>query len=179
MSTHFNHLPLLVTALAALAFQTFPSHAQMSNRPFTFNAGSNGSVGMSTAGRQAILGKELFGATPNVLLRSPDGRLLVGPVRGPGRSAFVSSPDGQSLPGYRRDFRNGRKGLSAGAFNAFFIPRSRERNRGYVQTAAPADALVTTWTGRVLSDTGVEYGPPSAVGFWTGAVYNFDPRTAY
>lgn len=179
MSIRLTRLSSPIAALVLLVLPTTVSHAQMSNRPFAFNTGGNGSVGMSTAGRQAILGKELFGATPDVLLRSSDGRLLGGPVRGPGRSAFVFSPDGQSLPGYRRDFRNGRAGLSAGAFNAFFIPRSGERNRGYIPTAAPADALVNTWTGRVLSDTGVEYGPPSAVGFWTGAVYSFDYRTQY
>lgn len=175
MSTRLMRLPLLVAVCGMLIVSATPSsHAQMSNRPFAFNTGGSGSVGMSPAGRQAILGKELFGATPDVLLRSPDGRLLVGPVRGPGRSAIVFSPDGQSLPGYRRDFRNGRRGLSAGAFNAFFIPRNSNRNRGYVPTAAPADALVNTWTARVLSNTGIQYGPPSVVGFWTGAVYSFD-----
>ena len=179
MLTRNKCLSLLIASFGLVILSTTPSAAQMSNRPFTFKSVTNGSVGMSDAGRQAILGKELFGATPDVLLRSPDGRLLVGPVRGPGRSAIVFSPSGEPLPGYRRDFRNGRVGLSAGAFNAFFIPRFSDRNRGYVPTAAPASALVNTWTARVLSDTGVDYGPPSAVNFWTGAVYNFDQRSRY
>lgn len=179
MFAQFSRLPSLVAVLGLLIAPSLPASAQMSNRPFAFNTGGNGSVGMSIAGRQAILGQELFGATPDVLLRSPDGRLLIGPVRGPGRSAIVFSPSGESLPGFRRDFRNGRVGLSAGDFNAFFIPRPSDRRTGHIATATPASALVNTWTARILSDTGVGYGPPSAVSVWTGAVYTLDPRTVY
>ena len=174
-----NHLPLAFVAVSLLGFPITPSSAQMSNRPFTFTPAGSSGVGISVAGQQAILNKELFDATPDVLLRSPDGRLLIGPVEGPGRSAIVFSPAGESLPGFRRDFRNGRTGLSAGTFNAFFIPRSTNQNRGFIPTSTPANALVNTWTARVLSDTGVDYGPPSAVNFWTGAVYSLDQQAQF
>ena len=179
MSTDPQRLSLLFSAFGLLVFLTTPSHAQMSNRPFTFNAPGNGSVGMSFAGRQAVLNDELFGATLDVLLRSPDGRLLVGPIEGSGRSAIVFSPSGESLPVFRRDFRNGRTGLSAGAFSAFFVPRSTTSSRRPITAAASADTLVNTWTARVLSDTGVNYGLPSAVNVWTGAVYSLDLRTEF
>ena len=169
---------LCAVAAVAVCFTTLlasESQAQMSNRPFSFNVGGPSGAGMSTAGRQAVLQKELFGSTPSNLLRSQDGRLLIGPVRGPGRSAIVFSPSGESLPGFRRDFRNGRAGLTAGAFNAFFVPRNTSSSVSFNRAAAASDDLVSTWTARTLSDTGVGYGAPSSVMVWTGSVYDLGP----
>lgn len=180
MHTLRVRLTVALTALGIIAFAGSESVAQIATKPYGHNSAGSGSLGMSVAGKQAIINQELFGATPRVLLKSQDGRLLVGPVRGPGRSAIVFSPSGEILPGYRRDFRRGKRGLGVGAFNAFFVPRGGSgRSSGYVPTAAPSDALVNTWTTRVVTDSGVGYGPATAVEQWTGAVYGLGPARTF
>jgi hypothetical protein len=135
--------------------------AQMGTRPFSFDTMSG--AGMSIAGRQAIIEKELFGSTPNVLLKSDDGRLL-GLHHGPGSTALVTSPEGEFLPSYRG--RGVKRPLRAGEFNEYF--------RGSSGYSAPHNVGSTTetidsWTATVIS--GRPHPGYSSIEQWTSMVY--------
>lgn len=98
---------IVMTGLITTGIAGFPvaSRAQaqgISNQPFAFGGGgisvggvglggSGGSVGMSTAYRQAILNQELRNSTPSNLLRDRSGALVT-VERGPSGQAFVSAP---------------------------------------------------------------------------------------
>lgn len=146
--------------------------AQMSNRPFSFNAPGPSGVGMSVGGQQAILNRELTGRNPDALLRDDTGRLL-GFVRGPGRSVIVFSPGGETLPGFRHDFRNGAAGLTAGAFNRFFVPQPGDSAPAVlISPQGTTTDLINTWTTRVVSGDGsAGFGAPNAVTVWTGYIF--------
>lgn len=59
--------------LVAAALAPPPALAQWNNQPYSYRGGG---AGMSTAYRQAIIDRELFGREPRNLVRSADGRLL-------------------------------------------------------------------------------------------------------
>lgn len=61
--------------LVAAALAPPPALAQWNNQPYSYRS-SGGGAGMSTAYRQAIIDRELFGREPRNLVRSGDGRLL-------------------------------------------------------------------------------------------------------
>ena len=67
-------------------FHVAAAEAQLNNRPFSFGGGGGfsggGGIGMSTAGRQAILNQQLFGSTPDNILRSRFGLTLLNVTRG-------------------------------------------------------------------------------------------------
>jgi hypothetical protein len=135
----------------------------MSNKPFSFGSVTNG-VGMSTAGRQAIINRKLFGITPSVLLKGPGGRLL-GVTKGPGSNAIVTSPSGEIIPGYR-----GRRSLipqGAGIHNAYFAGiGSGDSTTGLASSSGNS---VDSWTSQVIS--GASYGSGNSVDQWTDMVY--------
>ena len=137
--------------------------AQMSNKPFSFGTVSKG-VGMSTAGRQAIINRKLFGITPSVLLKSPDGRLL-GVSKGPGPNAIVTSPSGEIIPGYR-----GRRSFvswGAGIHNPYFAGiGAGDSSTGLASSSGNS---VDSWTSQVIS--GASYGSGNSVDQWTDMVY--------
>lgn len=143
--------------------------AQISNKPFSFGPVTNG-VGMSTAGRQAILNRKLFGITPRVLLKSEDGRLL-GVTKGPGPNAIVTSPSGEIIPGYRGrgliGTRNGEWGV--GIHNAYFAGFGRGDSS--VGTPGTSGSTVDSWTSQVISGTSAGYGAGNSVDQWTDMVY--------
>ena len=142
--------------------------AQISNQPFSFGSPSTG-VGMSVAGKQAIINKKLFGSTPSVLLKSDDGRLL-GLSNGPGSLPIVTSPGGEILAGYRgRRSYFGGDAWSAGTFNAFFAG-ARNGDSSTV-LASSSGASIDSWTGPVLSGSGSAYGSGNSVDQWTDMVY--------
>lgn len=155
-------LLLVAGVCAGLFLLPVSAQAQMSSKPFSFNSPSGG-AGMSIAGRQAIINQELFGLTPNVLLKSEDGRLL-GLRKGPGNSAIVSSPSGEFLPGFRG--RTLGIDFAAGTFNEFFVADGV--HSGFI-THSPTTATIDSWTGSVLQG-----GPVMAAGGsvdqWTSMV---------
>lgn len=160
------------TGLAAFAFAATladGAFAQMSNRPYAFPNTATGGVGMSEAGRQAVLNDRFFGETPNVLIRDAGGS-LVDVRKGPNSTAIVSTPDGQFVPGFRgRSFRDGSAGMTVGVFNAFFTPNRRGASR-YLPTRVSSDESVTVWTARVVSDSAF-VGGRGSVDVWTGLVF--------
>lgn len=91
----------LITTGIAGDFAPMSAQAQgINNKPFGFGgggisagrgglSGGGGSVGMSTAYRQAILNQELRNSTPSNLLRNRSGALVT-VERGPSGQAFVS-----------------------------------------------------------------------------------------
>ena len=174
MSITTNRAALMLAIPAMLLGLPDLASAQMSNQPFRFNAPGPSGVGMSNAGKQAILEQALSGATPRILLKDPQtGNLLPEPVRAKGRTAIVSTRAGDIIPGYRgRDFRGNRRGMGVGVFNAYFVSGrgsgSVMRYSGYGNgTSGP----VNTWTARVVTGDGrAVYGPATAVSVWTGQV---------
>lgn len=155
--------------LAALIAGPNAAEAQLSNRPFAFG-NPGGGVGISIGGRQAVLEKRFTGRTPSVLVRDRAGE-LVEVSRAPGsRAAIARRPGSSTIPGFRRaDWRLGQTGLSVGAFNGFFVPRSADS--GYVPVQADSGDVINTWTTRVVTGDGrVIYRHDSAVDLWTAQV---------
>ncbi len=174
MRIPFNRISICLAAIAALT--SVEVQAQMSNKPFTFSAPGTNGIGMSVAGRQAILGEHLTGATPSVLLRGSDGNLL-NVERGPERIAIVTETSGAFLPGFRRGFRGGSQGIGYGVFNSFFVPSARQNSTQTLYLLGiESNVPVDTWTTRIVSDGAVGYGPVSPVNAWTGYVYGMGPR---
>lgn len=155
---------LVTTTLCGILFLAGTAQAQLINRPFSFNTPSGG-VGMSIGGRQAILNDKILGSRPDNLVRGADGQLIT-VISGPGRSAISSIEGGGTIPGYRgRSFRDGNPGMSAGAFNAYFVPGS---SGGGVGPVLESGATINTWTGRIITGMPVSYTPSSSVDTWTG-----------
>ena len=155
---------LLSAAMVIGAMTVFPNAAaaQMSNKPFSFKSGP--SLGMSTAGRQAILNEQFFGSRPNVLLKSPDGRLLT-LGKGSNGLAIVGTPSGELIPGYRGRQPLWSRDSFAGSFNSYF-GRVGER---LTTVNIPTDDPVTSWTSQVF--LGTSGGSASSVDQWTDMVY--------
>lgn len=163
---------LAVFAMAAFAASiSVPADAQLlSNRPFAFKNRIGGGVGMSIGGRQAILNEELFGATPDNLVRGPVGELLDVTEAGRG-AAVVNVPGSSFIPGFRgADFRRGTVGMSVGAFNSFFVPKADGTLAIFPFESSSSDT-VNTWTGRVISGTGVSFRAGNPVDVWTSLVF--------
>jgi len=153
-----------VSLLFAFFVSSGSASAQISNKPFDF--GSSGGVGMSVAGKQAIMNQKLFGSTPSVLLKGPNGHLL-GLANGPGSTAIVTSPSGELLPGYKgRGWSSGSWG--AGTFNAFFAGARGSDSLSIASNSSGAS--VDSWTGQVLSGSSFG-GSGSSVDQWTDMVY--------
>jgi hypothetical protein len=159
--SHFSTIFLLSITLILPS----SAYAQLSNKPFSFGSVTKG-VGMSTAGKQAIINRKLFGSTPNVLLKSPDGRLL-GVSKGPGPNAIVTSPSGEIIPGYR-----GRRSFvswGAGIHNPYFAGiGSGDTLTGL---AGSSGSTIDSWTGQVISGVSANYGSGNSVDQWTDMVY--------
>jgi hypothetical protein len=162
---------LALVAMALVALAPAPSHAQISNKPFSFS--NSGGIGMSNAGRQAIINQKINGTTPEVLLRDPAGNLL-GLDKGPNGLAIVIGPDGQALTGYRgRGWKGGNPALDSGVFNAFFVPRLRD-NGPPIPNAASSGEAVNAWTDAVLYNAPSGYG--SSLDQWVAMANYLGPR---
>ena len=61
------HLAVAMVVGAMAMLHVASAEAQLNNQPFSFGSGGGG-IGMSTAGRQAILNQQLFGSTPDNIL---------------------------------------------------------------------------------------------------------------
>lgn len=156
-------------AIILSTFSISPSFAQMNNEPYSFKGAGSG---MSIGGKQALLNQKILGQTPDNLLRSLDGQLLT-VDRGPGHAAIVSIPgEGNFLPGYKTDYKQGRSDLNAGVFNSFFD--SGDGYTGYALMGAPGtSAVINAWTryaGYDGHNYSAIYAPQNSVDVWTGMV---------
>jgi hypothetical protein len=157
----------LVLVAVAFAMSSAPAGAQMSTQPFNFGGG----LGMSEAGRAAILNQQINGAMPEVLLKDESGRPL-GVTQGPGGIAVVTGPSGELLPGHRGlSWKGSGSGLSAGVFNEFFVP-GRKSDPPFA-VASTSGETVDAWTDAV-------HGPPrgygNSVDQWTAMTYYLGER---
>ena len=160
---HFALMALALTILAATAAQ-----AQISNKAFSFD-GANG-LGMSDAGKQAIINQKLIGATPDVLLRDSSGQLL-GVEKGPGGVPIVTAPGGEILPSYHGpSWKGANPELAAGVFNPYFVMRQRAR----ASLALTSSQTVDVWTDTVQMGGPSGYG--SSVDQWVAMAYYLGPR---
>lgn len=153
-----------------LVFLSPQAQAQLNNRPYSFNT-PDGGVGMSAGGRQAIINEELTDATPDNLVRGSRGELL-NLREGPGKSAIVSVPGGNVIPGFKGStFRN--PGDAAGVFNAFFTPRSSAPSYvSYISFTQQSGGIIDTWTSRAVNNRLTYFGGRNPIDAWTGIVYS-------
>lgn len=153
---------MLVAALLAGGI-ALPAAAQQMKRPIELGAGG---LGMSTAGKQAILNEQLRGETPDNLLKGPQGRLLEVREGGDG-TAFVVEAAAPFLPG-RRTFGlgGGLRGDGAGGSGiGVVLPGS-------------TGAAVAGWTRQVYAAAGampLAAGGSSSIDQWTALVYGLRP----
>lgn len=162
---------LLVTTMTLFSGQAM---AQLNNKPFQFKNAPTG-MGMSDAGKQAIINERLYDLTPRNIIRGLDGQLL-SVEEGRGKSAFVRY-DGTNtiIPSYKgSDFRNENDAMRVGVFNGFFTQDSG-RSSSYSSAAYPSYNSINTWTGRVAAaGTMMENMYPGpvldVVDAWTGQV---------
>lgn len=168
--------PLILTLAAALCFTGYVqvSYAQLNNKPYNFSSRSGGGLGMSNAGRQAIINEELFGSTPRQIVVDPAGN-IADLTEGPGRSALISRQGtGSFLPGYKGTSYKGsfEDQMGVGVFNNFFAPNT-SKSSGVNFSSHHSGALINTWTGRVVSGGApVTYRPQNSIDSWTGIVFS-------
>ncbi|HSV29329.1 MAG TPA: hypothetical protein VLL76_07215 [Candidatus Omnitrophota bacterium] len=86
-----TRLPLAGWAAMAALLAPHLALAQWNNEPYQFRSNIGGGAGMSTAYRQAIIDKELYGRRPENLVKGPDGRLLEVIERD--QQAFLADPE--------------------------------------------------------------------------------------
>lgn len=165
----------LVGASLMLLSANIANGQLISNKPFSFR-GSNGGVGMSTGGKQAILNDKIFDSRPENMVRAPDGELL-SVQKGAGDSAFVSYPGtGQFIPQYKGEsYKGDGFEMGVGIFNGFFLPIGKNVGFFYPENSSTA---ISTWTARVISGgIPVFYqGDNDSVETWTGNVFMLPPR---
>lgn len=126
----------------------------LNNQPYDFGGGG---LGMSAAGKQAILSGQL-GIRPENLLIGPGGVLFYA-QRGPGGSPMVYEMYAAPVPTfYGSGWRNGWFGMRA-TQPLFFI----DRPDGAMSTAAS----LNTWTGTVCGDDALFAGYLLPMGFNT------------
>ncbi len=175
---HINNVLLtsaFVVLLLAVASTTYVANAQLNNKPFSFKGTPDGGIGMSVAGKQAIINFENFNIKPSTILRGSDGQLL-NVTEGVGTSVIVT-PQGSSeiYPAYKgTSYKGNNSAMSVGAFNAYFVPSSGGNGgtSSYTPFFASSSETVSTWTARVA--TGgypASYSPGSVVDNWTSMVF--------
>lgn len=172
MHRHMKTIALAAAASFAVTLGAQSALAQLDNRPYQFRGGA--SVGMSDAGRQAILREELFGERPDNLVRGPGGLLEL--REGPGNSAIVSERGGATIPGFRgRSLFNRGRGQEVGVFNAFFGPRRSAASSGgaFYSAGFGTRASIAAWTDLVTDGgpTGAIPASHSPVDGWTSQVF--------
>ncbi len=154
--------------LIAFGVAGAPQHAsaQLNNKPFSFNT-PDGGVGMSTAGRQAMILDQVYNIRPDNLLRDPQGNL--GTVeQGPGGSVVFRNSGGTVLPGFKGSSWRG-PGDFAGSFNAFFVPGTGSGLPYYRYSTSAADTI-GGWTSQ-LDDRGRYFGGTATpIDSWTAMV---------
>jgi hypothetical protein len=152
------------------------AEAQLNNQPFSFDT-ADGGVGMSLAAKQAIFNQQLFGVTPDNIMRGPDGGLLVITEDDRSNNApVVTTQSGETIPGFRG------RGLDLGGL---FFERSNygsgDGGQLLLGFGSSSGITVSTWTYRlVVATTGGGYpyfgggygygGSGQAINTWTAQV---------
>jgi hypothetical protein len=165
-------LPLVLIAALSLG-SALPAFSQINNKPYAFPNSSNGGVGMSQGGRQAILNQQIRNFTPENLARGPSGELL-DVIKGPHRSAFVTQTGTSAfIAGYKgTSYKGQNSDIGVGVFNSFFSP-NQTRSSAVNFAQYHSGSLVNTWTARVISGGApISYRPDNSIDNWTGAVYS-------
>ncbi len=166
MITRF--IQLVLVAIAFTILSSAPSSAQMGTQPFSFGGGSG--LGISQAGKAAIINQKLLGLTPPVLLKDEFGRPL-GIAKGVGGIPVVTGPAGELLPGYRgRGWKESELAMGAGVFNEFFVTGPKS-SAPYI--AATSGQTVDAWTEAVYGAPG---GYGNSVDQWTAMAYYLGSR---
>jgi hypothetical protein len=175
---YINHIYLtstFVVLLLAVASTAYVANAQLDNKPFSFKGTPDGGIGISAAGKQAIINYENFNIKPSTLLKGSDGQLL-SVTEGVGTSVIVTPQgSGEIFAAYKgASYKGDNSAMSAGAFNAYFVPSSDNSNSrsSYNQFVASSSETVSTWTSRVA--TGgypASYSLGSVVDNWTSLVF--------
>lgn len=150
---------LVFVALVAL-FAT-DAAAQMNNRPYSFGGGS--SLGISNAGKQAILQEKLTGSTPDNIRRGTSGLITI--TRGPGNNAIARGPDGATIPGFRGTSRAVSGGV--GIFNQFFLGRTSRSGTISFASRHTSNAI-SGWTSMVSGNP--RYRGGNSVDAWTSQI---------
>jgi hypothetical protein len=150
----------------SLMLMAAEASAQMNNKPFSFSNGGGGgsSLGMSAAGRQAILNQQLTGATPDNIMRGPGGALIE-ITSGPNNMAIATGQDGVVLQGY-----HGRSGLltgGAGLFNPYFYANT-DRGTAYAVASQFTSNAIAGWTSMVSGRPVTTGG--SSIDAWTSLI---------
>lgn len=130
----------LLMILAVASASAMAAAQGLNNQPYSF--GGNG-LGMSAAGKQAILSDQVLGIRPDNLIVGPGGVLLYAD-QGPGGSAIVYDWYSVPVPGYRgRSWKGNwyRPGLPA---RMFFVER--------LSGAASTRAALAGWTSMIGDD---------------------------
>jgi hypothetical protein len=142
MTVRQKMLLAVVAGFCAMFLQQ-PAQAQLSSEPFSFDNDGTSGLGMSNAGRQAILNKELFGVTPDHMAIGP-GDVLIEITQGPGRAALANLPDGTFLPGYKG------AGLELGGLSVFYDAPTRIGGYAGFVIHGNSQAVINAWTFGVL-----------------------------
>jgi len=165
---------LLASFFTLVFFAALPltSYAQLNNKPFAFKGTPDGGIGMSNAGRQLIMNQKITGATPGTVLKTGNGELIT-ITKGTGGTAISTTASGVVLPTFKgTSYKGSNSALSVGTFNAYFVPGSGASGGGYGLVQLTSSAVVSTWTGRVVTGgQPVSYSPGSTVDAWTGMVF--------
>lgn len=159
---------VVAMSMALISVTAGFAYAQLNNKPYAFR-NSPGGLGMSPAGKQAILNDKVLGRTPDNLVRGPDGYLL-DVIKGPGNVVIVQREgQGGFIPGYRgTDFRDDHAEMQAGVYNLYFNDQSLDRPR-YMYDNYQTAAIIGTWIASV--SPGAAYDPTNPVTSWTVFVY--------
>jgi hypothetical protein len=154
---------VLIVAVS-LMLMVADASAQMNNKPFSFGSSGGSSLGMSAAAKQAILNKELTGATPDNIMRGPGGALIE-ITSGPSNIAIATGQDGVVLQGY-----HGRSGVltgSAGAFNPYFYG-GHEKSPTFTTAHQLTSNAIAGWTSMVSGRQ--VYSGGDSIDAWTSLI---------
>lgn len=152
---------LAVVAVSVMAFAGSAS-AQMNSQPYKFKGGS--SLGMSDAGRQAILNQKLDGRTPDNIMRGANGSLIE-ITKGPNNVAIARGSDGVVIPGYHG--RGGAFGGGVGWFNPYFVGGSGSNNGTSNFASMITSNSIAGWTGMVV---GGNVGGANSIDSWMSMI---------
>jgi len=176
---HINHVLLasaFVLPLLTVASLSYVANAQLNNKPFSFKGTPDGGIGISSAGKQAIINYENFNIKPSTMLRGSGGQLL-NVTEGLGTSVIVTPQGGSTIiPSYKgTSYKGNNSAMSAGAFNAYFVSSFSGDNGSsmpYYPYFASSSESVSTWTTRVATNGyPASYSPGSVVDKWTSLVF--------
>jgi len=151
---------LVFVALVAL-FAT-DAAAQMNNRPYSFGGGA--SLGISNAGKQAILQQKLTGSTPDNIRKGGSGLITI--TRGPGNNAIARGADGATIPGFKGTSRAVSGGV--GIFNSYFLGSSGRRSGTLSFASRHTSNAISGWTSMVSGNS--RYRGGNSVDAWTSQI---------